>query len=266
MDRKRQGASRPTAQPSQPPLSQPSTAGLLPRAQRQPDRRDENSGVRVCQDAAHQARPRVVRGLPERAPRRPRPPRPHARVEPCQALHDGGGADLELPHKAARGREPRRCPFPSPPPHPPPSPCCLAEAPPAGCRAGKLEAPEPFSFGFDKPGKKRSELRELVWREMCRFRPECAKASTPDVGRPPPIRRGWTAEEVDPAGAKEATRKEAASPLQPLAEANQASPSQPKQACRTGQRQPLVTPRAAHQSHRLLLPLRPTPSAASCKS
>ncbi|EOD37106.1 hypothetical protein EMIHUDRAFT_252195 [Emiliania huxleyi CCMP1516] len=77
---------------------------------------------------------------------------------------------------------------------------------------------------------------------MCRFRPECAKASTPDVGRPPPIRRGWTAEEVDPAGAKEATRKEAASPLQPLAEANQASPSQPKQACRTGQRQPLADP------------------------
>jgi len=112
--------------------------------------------------------------------------------------------------------------------------CTMAEALTSSyltkLHAGKLEAPEPFSFGFDKPGKKRSELRELVWREMCRFRPECAKASTPDVGRPPPIRRGWTAEEVDPAGAKEATRKEAASPLQPLAEANQASPSQPKQA------------------------------------
>mmetsp|Transcript_10237 Transcript_10237/g.32368 ORF Transcript_10237/g.32368 Transcript_10237/m.32368 type:complete len:362 (+) Transcript_10237:587-1672(+) len=64
----------------------------------------KRQGVRVCQDAAHQARPRVVRGLPERAPRRPRPPRPYARVEPCQALHDGGGADLELPHKAARGQ------------------------------------------------------------------------------------------------------------------------------------------------------------------
>jgi mitogen-activated protein kinase 1/3 len=112
--------------------------------------------------------------------------------------------------------------------------CTMAEALTSSyltkLHAGKLEAPEPFSFGFDKPGKKRSELRELVWREMCRFRPECAKASTPDAGRPPPIRRGWTAEEVDPAGAKEATRKEAASPLQPLAEANQASPSQPKQA------------------------------------
>jgi len=112
--------------------------------------------------------------------------------------------------------------------------CTMAEALTSSyltkLHAGKLEAPEPFSFGFDKPGKKRSELRELVWREMCRFRPECAKASTPDVERPPPIHRGWTAEEVDPAGAKEATRKEAASPLQPLSEANQASPSRPKQA------------------------------------